>query len=377
MKFETLSLSAAASDPAKNFTRNGILNCVLGFFALSAGLAIAADVQPLIPLPPPSVSTIPSNGDLNPYGVTFVPRHFRTDGKLKPGDILVSNFNNNMNLQGTGTTVVRISPNGRQALFYQGKAPLGLTAAMVAVNHGLVFVGNMPTADGTSATVQAGSILILDRNGNLDGNMTDSTLINGPWGMAIHDEGDHAQMFVSNVLSGTVVRFDLTFSNSSDGVTITNKVQIASGYQHRTDPAALVLGPSGLAYDAYNDILYVASSLENAVYQINSAGALSSDGGTGNMIYQDMVHLHGPLDLVLAPNGDLIVANSDGSNVDPKQPSEIVEFTTAGEFVAQFSVDPNNGGAFGIGLAQTGDFVRFAAVDDNQNNLSMWAVETK
>jgi hypothetical protein len=49
--------------------------------------------------------------------------------------------------------------------------------------------------------------------------------------------------------------------------------------------------------------------------------------------------------------------------VDPKQPSEIPEFTTSGQFVAQFSVDPNNGGAF-----------RVAAVDDNQNDLNMWTV---
>lgn len=377
MKIANLSLSAAASNPAKTANRNGILTGMLGCFVLFAGLAMAADVQPLIPLPPPSVSTVPSNGDVNPYGVAFVPRHFRADGKLKPGDILVSNFNNSMNLQGTGTTVVRITANGQPSLFFQGKAPLGLTAALGTVQHGLVFVGNMPTSDGTSATVQPGSILIVDRNGNQDGVLTDAKLINGPWGMAIHDEGETAQMFVSNVLAGTVVRFDLTFSTNSDAVTVTNKVQIASGYQHRTDPAALVLGPSGLAYDAYNDILYVASSLENAVYQVNNAGALTSDAGMGSMIYQDMTHLHGALDLVLAPNGHLIVANSDGSNVDQNQPSEIVEFTTAGQFVAQFSIDPTAGGAFGIGLFQVGDFVRFAAVDDVQNTLSMWAVETQ
>ena len=375
MKSELCSLFAAVSDPAKTVNRKKTLGFVgVSLLALSSGMAVAEDTKPLIPLPPPSVSTIPSNGDVNPYGVAFVPNHFRTGSKLNPGDILVSNFNNNQNLQGTGTTIIRVTPAGATSLFYQGKAGLGLTAALRAVKHGLVFVGNMPTTDGTSNTVQAGSILVLDRNGELDGTLTDATLINGPWGMAIHDEGNQAQMFVSNVLSGTVVRFDLSFFENSDAVQIRQKLVIASGYQHRGDPAALELGPSGLAYDAANDILYVASSFENGVYQINNAGSLTSDGGTGKLIYQDNTHLHGALDLVLAPNGDLIVANSDGSNVDPNQPSEIVEFTTAGKFVAQFSEDANAGGAFGIDVDNLGGAARFAAVDDVTNTLNMWTV---
>jgi hypothetical protein len=40
-------------------------------------------------------STIPSNGDLNPYGVFRIPR---TVGQLRRGNILVSNFNNSSNL---------------------------------------------------------------------------------------------------------------------------------------------------------------------------------------------------------------------------------------------------------------------------------------
>jgi len=96
------------------------------------------------------------------------------------------------------------------------------------------------------------------------------------------------------------------------------------------------------------------------------------------MIYQDMTHLHGPLDLVLAPNGDLIVANSDGSNADPNQPSEIVEFTPAGKFVSQFSIDTTGGGAFGIALVNLGGFaVRFAAVDDVTNMLTTWTAPLK
>jgi len=353
--------------------RNGVLAFTV--LTLTSGVVMAANNQALLSqLPPATVSTVPSNGDVNPYGVAYVPRDFRSGGVLNPGDILVSNFNNSQNLQGTGTTIVRITPSGQPSTFFQGKTGLGLTAALRVFKNGLVFVGNMPSTDGTSNTVTRGSILILDRNGQVDGMLNDPKFVNGPWGMAIRDDGTFGQVFVSNVLTGTVVRFDIQMFQGSDQVVVRDAVQIASGYTHRPDPAALELGPSGLAYDEEHDILYVASSGDNAVFQINNAGDLFSDGGTGRMIYQDNTHLHGPLDLVLAPNGHLLVANSDGFNVDPNQPSEIVEFTTAGEFVTQFSVDPNNGGAFGIGLDDIHGFIRFAAVDDNQNILRMWTI---
>jgi hypothetical protein len=78
-------------------------------------------------------------------------------------------------------------------------------------------------------------------------------------------------------------------------------------------------------------------------------------------------------DLVLAPNGHLLVANSDGSNTDPTQPSELVEFTTTGTFVAQFSVDMATGGAFGLSIFNLGyGGIRIGAVDDNANTITLW-----
>src|SRR5262252_8009778 len=53
-------------------------------------------------------STVPQNGDLNPYGVAFVPPGFPNGSKVNPGDILVSSFNNNNNQQGTGTTIIKL-----------------------------------------------------------------------------------------------------------------------------------------------------------------------------------------------------------------------------------------------------------------------------
>ena len=89
--------------------------------------------------------------DMNPYGVAFVPSHFPQGGPLHPGDVLVSNFNNSLNVQGTGTTIVRITPQGQQSVFFTSTEP-GLSTALGVLKGGFVIVGNVPTPDGTFAT---------------------------------------------------------------------------------------------------------------------------------------------------------------------------------------------------------------------------------
>src|SRR5260370_32294843 len=51
-------------------------------------------------------STVPKNGDVNPYGAAVAP--VRT-GRLLAGDVLVSNFNHHRTLQGTRTTLLELS----------------------------------------------------------------------------------------------------------------------------------------------------------------------------------------------------------------------------------------------------------------------------
>ncbi len=341
------------------------------FWATSAS---AQDTHTIFPLAKPSVSTITQNGDVNPYGVFFVPKTVVASAGLKAGDILVSNFNNSNNLQGTGTSILHVNAAGQTSTFYIASAARsGLTAALGVLTNGWVIVGNLPTADGTAATARPGAISVLDSFGNFLGNIGSTTTVNGPWGMAVFDQGSNgtgtATVFVSNVLNGTISRFSLSYTPANLSATA---VTLASGFNHRTDPAALVLGPSGLVYNAANDTLYVASSTDNAVYAIATAKAAGA-AVTPTLLFQDATHLHGPLDLAILPNGHFLIADSDGSNVDPNQPSELVEYTPTGEFVGQMPIDPNNGGAFGLVTANIGwGTFRLAAVDDNTNTLNIW-----
>jgi hypothetical protein len=330
----------------------------------------ASATTAFLPNPVQFLSTVPSNGDVNPYGVAVVPANFPTGGLLNPGDILVSNFNNSQNLQGTGTTIVQIT-GGKQQLFYQaaaGSGIQGLSGGLVITSSGYVVVGSFPTSDGTCGTAQPGSLVVLDKNANVVTNWTNSTLVNGPWGMAIDDRGAFTRIYIANALSGTVSRID--FWTLVGSPVITANQQIGSGYAHRCDPAALVVAPGGLYYNKTTDLLYVASADDNAVFSISNASTRTSDGGTGTMVYSDATHLHGALMLGAAPNGDLLVSNADVINSDPTQPSEIVEFTTAGQFVKELSVDPNQGGSFGL-FASAG---QLAAVDDNTSGLFIWTI---
>jgi hypothetical protein len=334
------------------------------------------------------VSTIPPTGpaELNPYGVAFVPQGFPTTGTLQPGDLLVANFNDPTNAQGTGTTIVRVTPQGQRSTFFTSTA-LGLDTGLVVLKSGFVVVANVPA--GPLGTVGQGSLQVIDSNGNLVKTITDQTLLKDPWDLAVDDGGpqalnggNQAQLFVSNVsdtpgANGTVTRVDLQIQGGT--VTVADMVQIASGYRTRLDPAAFVVGPGGLAYNPQTDTLYVASQAEmvggaevGTVFAVAHAGATAADHGTGTVVYADAAHLHGPIGLALAPNGDLITANSDAVNTDSNQPSELVEFTPAGQFVKQFAVDPLNAGAFGVAVNSSGGQIQLAAVNDNQNTVSVW-----
>jgi DNA-binding beta-propeller fold protein YncE len=158
-------------------------------------------------------------------------------------------------------------------------------------------------------------------------------------------------------------------------VTLLKKTIIATGYTNMMNAAALVLGPTGLAFDRGTDVLYVASTADNAIYAIHHASARSNAVTRGGVVFADS-HLRGPLALRFAPNGNLLAANGDAVNADVLHPSEIVEFTTGGEFVREYNVDSSQGGAFGLDTLRDGKF-NLAVIDDVTNNLTVTRLQER
>ena len=162
----------------KRLARAGFVLAAVGVMPAQPALA-GKTIEPLIPV---QTSTIASNGDVNPYGVAFVPEGFPKGGKTASGDILVSNFNAAPPLgQGTGTTIVSVTPAGVQTTFFQGTPTLGLTTALNVLQNGFVIVGNVPTS--SMGTPEQGSLIVLDKNGNqlIGSPLVDSIFLDGPW----------------------------------------------------------------------------------------------------------------------------------------------------------------------------------------------------
>jgi SMP-30/Gluconolactonase/LRE-like region len=333
-------------------------------------------------------STVPSNGDVNPYGVFRVPR---TVGLLKRGNILVSNFNNSGNLQGTGTTLVQIAPDGSLSQFAQidpttlpGSCPggVGLTTALVVLRSGWVIVGSLPTTDGMSDTAQAGCLIVLDSNGKVAETITDSQ-INGPWDMTVAEGGDHdwdrddhgASLFVTSVLigtvsgggnavnQGTVVRVNLKFERGS-APAVESVTVIGSGFAERTDPAALVIGPTGVALSQSGRTLYVADSVNNRIAKISNPLTRNSSENTGTTV-SSAGALNDPLGMTLAENGDILTVNGNDGFLVRTSPHGVQRSTILLDGTGN---PPGAGTLFGL-TAVPGQGIYF--VDDGSNTLNL------
>ena len=372
------------------------LGCVLTAVSglLCSAAALAGDGKPILPslkTITTIASTVPANGDVNPYGVAQVKR---TIGNLRAGHILVSNFNNAGNFQGTGTTIVEVAPDGNVSLFaaidagtLPGSCPggIGLTTALVVLEQGWVIVGSLPTTNDGTVFSGSGCLIVLDSLGNPVETFYGS-LINGPWDMAAFDGEHEAKLFVTNVLNGTVAaggevvhggtvtRLNLKVSTAKMPV-LESITVIGSGFPERTDPAALVIGPTGVGLrancasdsddcDRDGALLYVADTLSNRIAVIDHALGRTTSAGIGRTLTSGG-SLNAPLGLTVTPNGELLTVNGgDGF---------ITEVSPGGAQVAKLLLDssgspPGAGALFGLAF----DPVRGVYfVDDATNTLNL------
>jgi DNA-binding beta-propeller fold protein YncE len=158
------------------------------------------------------------------------------------------------------------------------------------------------------------------------------------------------------------VRIGLSLPSTGEPA-VTSESVIATGLPERTDPAALVVGPTGLGFSG--GTLYVADSAANRVVAISNA--LTAPSGVATVTAGGAIN--DPLGLAIAPNGDILTTNGGDGN--------LVETTPAGQQVAVKMLDtspappgPNgNGTLFGLAVVSSGTGVYF--VDDGTNTLNL------
>ena len=325
-------------------------------------------------------STIPANGDVNPYALLVVPV---SSGKLVQGDLLVDNFNDRGNDQGTGSTIVQATPAGKVSLFAEISRTLpgcpggvGLTTAMTVLADGDVIVGSAPSGDGTTKTAGAGCLIVLSPEGTVAGTIAGAN-IDGPWDMAVTESAGTATLFVDNVMfgvgapgqgkvnKGTVLRIGLDVPASGMPAVISETV-VASGLTEEASSGAFVIGPTGLVLEP-SGTLDVADRVNDRIQSIPNATSRTESAGTGTVLTSGRL-LKGPLGMTTAPNGDLLVVNAENG--------KLIEISTAGKQLgSRWLVDdaaqspPGSGDLFGVTSAPDGKGVYFVRDDNNTLDL--------
>jgi len=328
-------------------------------------------------------STVPANGDVNPYGLALVTA---STGRLASGDSLVSNFNDKANVQGTGTTIVEISPSGSVTQFAQiSTLPagmscpggIGLTTALGILPGGWVVVGSLPTAAGGALSKDnpVGCMLVLNDNGTVVETLSNKH-IDAPWDLALTATATAASVFISNAQGGTtkthhgspaagegtVVRLDLALSATAPP-SLTSTTVIGADFPWKANKTALVLAPTGMAV-AHNGTLFVDNTLTNSVSAIPSATTRMAAATASSTTIDTGGGLDAPLGMMLAPNGDLVVVN--GNN------GKATEITQKGKEVATKTlVKTGAGDLFGIAVSQDGSGMLFTNDGTNKLDLAM------
>ncbi|MBC8740303.1 hypothetical protein F6X40_26900 [Paraburkholderia sp. UCT31] len=330
------------------------------------------------------INTVPDNGDQNPYALVVAPV---SAGTVKKGDVLVGNFNNSTNLQGTGSTIINYHPDTRQMTVFatvprdlkECPGGIGLSTAMTMLKSGWVIVGSTPSNDGTTGTKGAGCLIVIDPQGKIASTISTPN-INDPWGnMAVVDNGTSATLFVSNAGFGvgdaqgnppvfkqaTVLRLDLDVPAGKPPV-VKQETVIGSGFGAQADKGVFLVGPTGLALSADQKLLYVSDAIGNRITEIDDPLTRDSSAGVGRQLTADGL-LHRPLAMVTAPNGHLLVTNALNGQVVEIDPATGKQLYARWIDTDKAQSPPGNGDLFGIAMTPEGD--GFYYVEDDVNTL--------
>jgi hypothetical protein len=204
-------------------------------------------------------------------------------------------------------------------------------------------------------------------------------VMNGPWDMTAMDIGYSAILFVTTLLNGTVAAngavvrqgriLRIEVSTPSGGVfSAALLTTIASTFGERTDPDALVIGPTGLGLEADgtgNFTLFVADTLRSRIAAIPKAVNRSTDAMNAVTV-RDGGDLKSPLGLAVAANGDILTVDAGTALIVGTTPNG----RPAGAHFIDVSHSRNGAGTlFGLAVAPDGDGVYF--VDDGNNTLNI------
>jgi hypothetical protein len=306
----------------------------------------------------------PINGDQNPYGLAIAPT---TSGSFTQGDLAICNFNDNLNIQGLGSTIEVLHPT-------PGSAPTRLVQD--GRLEGCDAISLPPGDNPWVAAFIANDNPFYDPSGNLLGNLGGGQFAQ-PWGQTFSaTKGPYGQaaFYESNAADGSIVRIGITKKGTYQSE------RIATGFSVNHGVPGTALAPSGLTYDPSNDTLYIVDGNVNELVAFHDVSLIPPHGivvngfsysGVAGELAQTVFRgkpLEAPISAALLYNGNLVVGNTTNNvlvEIDPKTKS-VVHMTNLDKGVA--------GALFGI--AATGTSAAATQIffnDDNVNAVMMLA----
>lgn len=317
----------------------------------------------------------PLDGDQNPYGLDVAKSN---SGKIKAGDLVICNFNNNNklgNVQGQGTTIISLHPT-------PGSVPTHI--ARDAQLKGCTAIALAPGSDAIwAAAFVANDNPIVAANGGLL-----TALAGGPWhgpfGEAFSPhpgpDGGVACFYESNAGDGSIVRINI-FANKPFTYDV-----IATGFPVNHGVPGSILGPSGLQYEARRDRLFIVDGANNAVYVLRHVSTIPDHGLSvdpfgksfdgpfarrARLVYMG-APLNGPISSAVLFDGHLAIGNTG----NPNGKNLIVEITPHGQLLFVRNVDTGAAGAI-FGMVATGQTLESEKLYYNNDNDNTLRVLTK
>ncbi|HEY2476336.1 MAG TPA: hypothetical protein VGI19_16230 [Candidatus Cybelea sp.] len=304
------------------------------------------------------------NGDKGPRELTIA--HGSVHGLLTKGQLVFCNFEDSHGNPGAGTTIEALNPKRGSSpqRFIQNAALKGCDGAAVHPHYGTVYAGGLTS----------GKLAQFGKRGSLM-KTYGGKLFADPFADIIADPPQNfSPLYVYvGTTHGTIVSISVGFYGN--GVA----TEVAKGFAVRRGSRG-GLAPSGFEYAGSSDTLYIVDGANNTIVSFfNASDLVDKDeiivepGGKtfkckypkttcGTLIYNGSP-LDAPMASALLPNGNLIVANTQGTA------NTLVELTPTGKVLDTKVVDKSSTqGIYGLVARGTDDANTVLFYSDTNDN---------
>lgn len=306
----------------------------------------------------------PKNGDQGPRDLYIA--NGSPHGTLTKGQLVVCNFADSTGKAGNGTTIEALNPKpgSSPTRFFQNSLLKGCDGAAVHPKNGTVY--------GTGLT--GGELLVIGKKGGVQKEYKGKPIDAPFWDIIANPVQNFSPQYVYvGTTAGGLVSVSVGFYGNQRATEVASGFGVSNGSQGQ-------LAPSGMQYEASSDTLYIVDAVTNTIVAFsNSSKLLDKDeiivgpsGKTfkckypkttcGSLVYSGSP-LDAPIASALLPNGNLIVANSEGTA------NTLVELTPQGQILDTKVVDSSSTqGVYGLVAHGTTDSNTVLYYSDTNTN---------